>query len=136
MRAPLRAMRGFASILEEEHPAQLDSVALSYLHRISNAASRLDQLIVDILDYSKIVRGELRLASLDLHKLVREILASYPQFDASRVDIVVEGPLPPILMRPLLLHRSSSTKAPSHRRVLHLDFATEELPGGLEWNVA
>ena len=34
---------------------------------------------------------------MDLHKLVREILASYPQFDSSRVDIVVEGPLPVIL---------------------------------------
>jgi PAS domain S-box-containing protein len=97
MRAPLRAMRGFASILEEEHTTRLDPVALSYLHRISNAASRLDQLILDILDYSKIVRDELRLAPLDLHKLVREILASYPQFDSSRVDIVVEGPLPVVL---------------------------------------
>jgi PAS domain S-box-containing protein len=97
MRAPLRAMRGFASILEEEHSTQLDAVALSYLHRISNAAYRLDQLILDILDYSKIVRDELRLAPVDLHKLVREILASYPQFDSSRVDIVVEGPLPVIL---------------------------------------
>jgi PAS domain S-box-containing protein len=97
MRAPLRAMRGFASILEEEHATRLDAVALSYLHRISNAAHRLDQLILDILDYSKIVRDELRLAPVNLHKLVREILASYPQFDSSRVDIVVEGPLPVVL---------------------------------------
>ena len=41
-----------------------------------------------------------------------------------------------ILMRPLLIHRSSQAKAPSHRRVLHLEFAASELPGGLEWNVA
>ena len=41
-----------------------------------------------------------------------------------------------ILMRPLLIHRSSQAKAPSHRRVLHLEFAALELPGGLEWNVA
>ena len=41
-----------------------------------------------------------------------------------------------ILMRPLLLHKSSPAKAPSHRRVLHLEFAVAELPGGLEWNVA
>jgi len=41
-----------------------------------------------------------------------------------------------ILMRPLLLHRSPPAKTPSHRRVLHLEFAGEELPGGLEWNVA
>ncbi len=41
-----------------------------------------------------------------------------------------------ILMRPLLIHRSSPAKTPSHRRVLHLEFAAAELPGGLEWNVA
>ncbi len=41
-----------------------------------------------------------------------------------------------ILMRPLLLHRSSPAKAPLHRRVLHLEFAAGKLPGGLEWNVA
>jgi len=40
------------------------------------------------------------------------------------------------VMRPLLLHRSSPAKAPSHRRVLSLDFAAAKLPGGLEWNVA
>ena len=97
MRAPLRAMQGFASILEEEHASQLDSVATAYLHRISSAASRLDHLILDILDYSKIVRGELTLGPVDLHRLVREILASYPQFDPSRVDIVVEGLLPVVL---------------------------------------
>jgi hypothetical protein len=39
-----------------------------------------------------------------------------------------------LLMRPLLLHRSSPATEPSHRRVLHLEFAGDALPGGLEWN--
>lgn len=38
-----------------------------------------------------------------------------------------------LLMRPLLLHASSPAQTPGHRRVLHLEFANEELPGGLEW---
>ena len=38
-----------------------------------------------------------------------------------------------LLMRPLLLHASSPAKIPSHRRVLHFDFAAQELPCGLEW---
>ncbi|MGE3821951.1 MAG: phytanoyl-CoA dioxygenase family protein [Isosphaeraceae bacterium] len=38
-----------------------------------------------------------------------------------------------ILMRPLLLHASSPAEVPSHRRVVHLEFAAEPLPGGLEW---
>lgn len=38
-----------------------------------------------------------------------------------------------LLMRPLLLHASSSARTPGHRRVIHLEFADSELPGGLEW---
>jgi ectoine hydroxylase-related dioxygenase (phytanoyl-CoA dioxygenase family) len=38
-----------------------------------------------------------------------------------------------VLMRPLLLHASSPARRPEHRRVIHLEFAAEELPGGLQW---
>ena len=38
-----------------------------------------------------------------------------------------------VLMRPLLLHASSSARSPAHRRVIHLEFTAEELPGELEW---
>jgi len=38
-----------------------------------------------------------------------------------------------LLMRPLLLHSSSSSKNPSHRRVLHIEYASDELPNGLKW---
>lgn len=38
-----------------------------------------------------------------------------------------------VAMRPLLLHASARARTPSHRRVLHIEYAAEELPGGLEW---
>lgn len=38
-----------------------------------------------------------------------------------------------LLMRPLLLHASSPAVAPGRRRVIHLEFASGALPGGLEW---
>ena len=38
-----------------------------------------------------------------------------------------------LLMRPLLLHALSPSVVPAHRRVIHLDFAFGELPGGLQW---
>ena len=37
------------------------------------------------------------------------------------------------LMKPLLLHASSKSKSTKRRRVVHLEFASLELPGGLEW---
>lgn len=41
-----------------------------------------------------------------------------------------------LLMRPLLLHASSAAAAPSHRRVLHFEYSSSDLPGGLRWHDA
>lgn len=41
-----------------------------------------------------------------------------------------------ILMRPLILHSSSKSTMPDHRRVLHLEFSSIELPNGLSWTEA
>lgn len=38
-----------------------------------------------------------------------------------------------MLMRPLLLHASSAAQNPQHRRVLHFEFSSSDLPDGLEW---
>jgi ectoine hydroxylase-related dioxygenase (phytanoyl-CoA dioxygenase family) len=38
-----------------------------------------------------------------------------------------------LLMRPLLLHSSLRSENPTHRRVLHLEFAAHDLPNGLKW---
>ena len=38
-----------------------------------------------------------------------------------------------LLMRPLLLHASSAAKLPSHRRVLHIEYASRDLPNGMKW---
>lgn len=38
-----------------------------------------------------------------------------------------------LLLRPLLLHASSSATTPGRRRVLHLEYAAAPLPDGLEW---
>jgi ectoine hydroxylase-related dioxygenase (phytanoyl-CoA dioxygenase family) len=38
-----------------------------------------------------------------------------------------------LIMRPLLLHQSSAGSQPSHRRVIHLEYAATDLPGNLRW---
>ncbi len=37
------------------------------------------------------------------------------------------------VMKPLLLHASSKATSQKHRRVIHLEFNSRELPNGLEW---
>ncbi len=39
-----------------------------------------------------------------------------------------------LLMRPLLLHASSKASSPAHRRIVHIEFASSELPGAIDWH--
>jgi signal transduction histidine kinase len=97
MRAPLRGMQGFATILLEEHAGQLDAVAHSYLERIARSAVRMDTLIQDVLDYTRVLRGEARLTPVDLDRLTRDIIATYPDWQSSKADIQISGTLPFVL---------------------------------------
>ena len=58
-------------------------------------------------------------------------IPSMRQGNSERVCAVGVGGA--LLMRPLLLHASSPSRAPEHRRVIHLDFAAIELPTGMSW---
>ena len=59
-------------------------------------------------------------------------LAQHSQNPAARCLAAAQGDV--ILFRPLLLHASSAAAAPSHRRVIHLEYAACDLPGGPEWH--
>ncbi len=57
LRAPLRAIAGFVQILDEDHGAKLDPEARRYLERVKVNASRMGQLIDDLLAFSRIGRA-------------------------------------------------------------------------------
>lgn len=97
MRAPLRAMRAFAEMVRDECancPAQEQK---KLLDRIISAAERMDTLITDSLNYSKAGRQELPLAPVDVNKLLRGILDSYPNLQEGQADVSVESNIPPVL---------------------------------------
>jgi ectoine hydroxylase-related dioxygenase (phytanoyl-CoA dioxygenase family) len=64
-------------------------------------------------------------------KLGAAAIESWRALTTERVCAAARGEI--LAMRPLLLHASSTASEPRHRRVLHLDFAGEELPDGLRW---
>lgn len=54
--------------------------------------------------------------------------------EKSEVQICRAGKGDCLIMRPLLLHSSSAATNPRNRRVIHLEFSADSLPGNLEWN--
>lgn len=94
LRAPLRSLQGFSEILLTDFAPHLPEEARGYLQRIRAASGRMDKLICDVLSYSRIVRDELPLGPVDLDRLVREIVETYPSLSPDRIAIEIPAPLP------------------------------------------
>ena len=86
MRAPLRAMHGFAILLVEEYSGKtLDAEAQDYLQRISRSAARLDALIEDVLHYTRVLRGGFKMEPVDVAQLTRDLLDAHPEWKTAGV---------------------------------------------------
>ncbi|MDO1527719.1 ATP-binding protein [Fulvimonas sp. R45] len=75
LRAPLRHIAGFAGKLEQHLGEQADERARHYLDVIGSAAQRMAQLIDDLLVFSRLGRGAMRLQPVDMQSLVDEACA-------------------------------------------------------------
>ncbi|HSN17999.1 MAG TPA: ATP-binding protein [Gammaproteobacteria bacterium] len=84
LRAPLRAMDGFSQRLLQDYGPQLDSQAKGYLDRIRNGASRMGQLIEDLLSLSRITRLQLNRVDVDVSALAQQVLHELQQRDPER----------------------------------------------------
>ena len=97
MRAPLRAMQGYAQRLLDDYGSKLDEEGANHLQRIMRSAVRLDHLIQDVLTYSKIVHTQPEKEPVDLDKLVRDLTETYAGGQPPQAEIRIQGSLPTVL---------------------------------------
>jgi ligand-binding sensor domain-containing protein/signal transduction histidine kinase len=71
LRAPLRAIDGFAAMLLEDASSALDQEGRRRLGVVRASSQRMGRLIDDLLTHTRIGRGPLRLAHVDMEALVR-----------------------------------------------------------------
>ncbi len=98
LRAPLRAIDSFATLLANHDGATLDSVGRDYLDRIRAATARLATLLDGLLDLSRAARADMRPAPVDISLLAEWVCAELSDADPGREstidvqpDIVVCG---------------------------------------------
>lgn len=101
MRAPLRAITGFAAILEQDFDHTDE--AREYLHRMRDAAQRLDQLIMDLQSYSETASREVTMEAVALDKVLSAVLDQYMEIRKSKQHIQIAGPLPVVRANRALL---------------------------------
>jgi PAS domain S-box-containing protein len=74
LQEPLRAIRGFATILLEDYDTGLNLGGQDLLHRITSNIERMDNLLLDLLEYSRLSRIDLPLQPINLNSLVKQVM--------------------------------------------------------------
>ena len=74
LRAPLRGINAFAQILQEDCSASLDDNGKRCLERVLTGATRMEELIDDMLAFSRVARDAFVRSTIDMGALVREVV--------------------------------------------------------------
>lgn len=133
LRAPLRSISGFSSVLLEDVGDRLEPHSRKDLDRIVAAAARMAELIDALLALARISRTELRRELVDLSDMARKILTQLQESEPSRKvelrvgeGLVAEGD--PQLLRALLENLlGNAWKFSGKVEVTRIEFAT--MPG-------
>lgn len=87
LRSPLRAVRGYATMLIEDHSPKFDDDAKVLLSKLDYNATRMSTLIDDLLSFSKLGKKEVRKSVVDMEAVVGEVLK---ELDHGRAKIHYE----------------------------------------------
>jgi PAS domain S-box-containing protein len=105
LRAPLRAINGFTEILREDHAEDLDAEGQRLTGVIQDNTRKMNQLITDLLTFSRMRRVDVNFIDVDMDAMVRSVFEELTEpSDRERVDFTVND-LPRIPGDPSLLRQ-------------------------------
>jgi PAS domain S-box-containing protein len=96
LRAPVRAIGAFSTVLQQEHSRQLDPEGHRHLQRIIAAASHMNELIEGLLQLAKVSHQTLRNEAVDLSQVVHDIIRTMREREPERTIDVACTELPRI----------------------------------------
>lgn len=94
LRAPLRAINGFAGVLVEDHGPALDTEARQALERITANGTRMSRLIDDLLALSRVSTLDVQPRRIEMASMVREVCEELVGNDRSAVELTLPTDLP------------------------------------------
>ena len=121
LRAPLRAVNGFAAILLEDYGTKLPAECVALLERIREAGTRMGTLVDVLLSLSHLELGRIPDQQVDQAGLVQDVFAALQALNTTSSPTLVVHALPVCLAQPLLLRQvwqnliSNAIKHSRHR---------------------
>ncbi|MCW3089705.1 MAG: hypothetical protein JWP81_774 [Ferruginibacter sp.] len=102
LRAPLRAVHGYASILEEDYDKVFDAEGKRLLKRVQENATKMGVLIDDLLTFSRLGRKEVEKSLIDMNKMTELIVKEISQSNVHHAEITFGDLLPAMADHALL----------------------------------
>jgi light-regulated signal transduction histidine kinase (bacteriophytochrome) len=136
LRGPLNRIAGFSKALLEFHRDQLDTEGRLYLDRIDGSARRMNDLVEDLLNFSRLTRAEMNEQWVNLSEMVRtleaEMRARDPQREAefAIADDVDAWGDPTLLHAALLNLMENSWKFTRKHACTRIEFGVAETAHG------
>jgi PAS domain S-box-containing protein len=94
LRAPLRSMSGFAQALIDGEASKLGAQGADYVRRIANSARRMDTLLQDLLEYSRVTRVSMPPGTVNLDGVLTEVVSMRErEIQERKASIEVKSPL-------------------------------------------
>ncbi len=93
LKAPLRGIDGYSRLLEEEYTDKLDEEGMLFLKNVRQSAAQMNQLIEDLLAYSRMERRNLQPMPVDLRSMI-DLLVSQRARDLEERHIHLSVNLP------------------------------------------
>jgi PAS domain S-box-containing protein len=95
LRAPLRAIQGFAQVIVEDYKDVLDTPGKDYIYRVAASAEHLDALVQDLLTYSRLGRTAIHPQPVNLNRLIDNVLSDLkPAITSTGAQVEVASHLP------------------------------------------
>lgn len=73
LKEPLRMVKSFLTLLENKYRGQLDEKADEYIHYAVDGAERMQQLIDDLLEYSRVGRTNSKMEEVDFNEILQDV---------------------------------------------------------------
>lgn len=79
LKAPLRGIDGYSRLLQEDHAASLNEEGQAFLANIRKGAQQMNQLIEDLLAYSRLERRDLQTVRIEPGKVANAVVAEFAE---------------------------------------------------------
>lgn len=95
LKAPLRGIHNYASFLAEDYGDKIDAEGQAKLQTLGRLAKRMEDIINDLLTFSRVGRTGLSFAEVDLNAVLADVLETLKVFlDEAGATVEVPAPLP------------------------------------------